>query len=408
MIGLRQAKFFRQPEAGLSLYGKLLLHTKSEREEVNKDEKGLNAPVSKKATFAYTTTLNYLLSNANPNRKFYLGDTTVIYWAESDNRAYEAAFAGIIAPEDLSDTIGRPKEAEAAIKTAAHKIRRTQAIDLNALLANLNDENPRFYVLGLAPNAARVSVRFFIADPFQKIIQNIMAHYHDLQIIKEYDDQPDYITIGRILYETVSKNAHDKKASPLLAGAVFRSILTNAPYPAALYNAIINRIRADMDDSSKGIRKINYIRAAVIKAFLLRKYRYQTTNIFKEVLIMALNEQSTNPAYVLGRLFAVLEKAQKEAIPNINATIKDRYFTSACATPASVFPVLMRLSHHWTSKSDYGYTYEHRIQELLSLLDAGPFPSRFTLDEQGVFILGYYHQRAAFYQKKEQPEDPAQ
>jgi len=121
---------------------------------------------------------------------------------------------------------------------------------------------------------------------------------------------------------------------------------------------------------------------------------------------MALNEQSTNPPYVLGRLFAVLEKAQVEAIPNISATIKDRYFTSACATPASVFPVLLRMAHHWTSKADYGYVSERRIQDLMNLLDAEPFPTRFTLDEQGVFILGYYHQRAAFYQKDDSNNRP--
>ncbi len=114
---------------------------------------------------------------------------------------------------------------------------------------------------------------------------------------------------------------------------------------------------------------------------------------------MSLNEQYTQPAYVLGRLFAVLEKVQREAIGDVNASIKDRYFTSACATPASVFPTLLRLSHHHTAKAEYGRASDRRIQELLDLLDAKPFPTRLTLDEQGVFILGYYHQRAAFYAK---------
>ncbi len=122
---------------------------------------------------------------------------------------------------------------------------------------------------------------------------------------------------------------------------------------------------------------------------------------------MSLNEQSTHPAYVLGRLFAVLEKAQKEAIPEATATIKDRYFTSACATPASVFPTLLRLAHHHTAKAEYGNALDRRIQDLLDLLEAKSFPSRLTLDEQGVFILGYYHQRAAFYAKNsEKPAEP--
>jgi CRISPR-associated protein Csd1 len=277
-------------------------------------------------------------------------------------------------------------------------------LDLAALLKGLEGENPRFYVLGLAPNAARISVRFFLTDPFQKIVERMMAHYRDLKIVKEYDNQPSYITVGHILDETVSKKSTDKDASPLMAGAVMRSILTGAPYPAALYYAIINRIRADVDNDQKHIHKIDYVRAAVIKAFLIRKYHNQ--NKYQEVLVMSLNEQATSPAYVLGRLFAVLEKAQQEAIGDVNAGIKDRYFTSACASPASVFPVLLRLSQHHISKAEYGYTSDRRIQDILGLLDVekNPIPTHLTLDEQGIFVLGYYHQRAAFYIKNNAQE----
>ncbi|MCB0196824.1 MAG: type I-C CRISPR-associated protein Cas8c/Csd1 [Anaerolineae bacterium] len=367
---------------------------------------GLNSPVSEKATFAYTTVLNYLLSDANPNKKLSMGDATVVYWAESENRAYESAFAAFIDPAELDDSSAKQtgrKKAEQALLTVTEKVTRAHMLDLDALLADLKEEDPQFYILGLSPNAARVSVRFFITDPFEKIIDHIKAHYRDLAIVKEYDDQPDYLTVRRILYETVSKKARDQDAAPLLAGAVFRAILTNAPYPAALYYAIINRIRADMDDKEKKITKINYIRAAVIKAFLTRKYRYQPTNPFKEVLTMALNEQSTNPAYLLGRLFAVLEKVQAEAIGNVNASIKDRYFTSACAAPRSVFPILLRLSQHHIAKAEYGHTSDRRIQDIVNLLEVehNPIPARLTLDEQGVFILGYYHQRADFYTTKD-------
>ena len=123
---------------------------------------------------------------------------------------------------------------------------------------------------------------------------------------------------------------------------------------------------------------------------------------------MALNEQSTNPAYLLGRLFAVLEKAQAEAIGNVNASIKDRYFTSACASPRNVFPILLRLSQHHIAKAEYGHTSDRRIQDILNLLEVerNPIPARLTLDEQGVFILGYYHQRADFYKPKDKKEAP--
>ncbi|GAB4575783.1 MAG: type I-C CRISPR-associated protein Cas8c/Csd1 [Anaerolineae bacterium] len=367
---------------------------------------GQISPVSTKAAFAYTTVLNYLLSDDNPNKKLFLGDTTVVYWAETKNRAYEAAFASIFDPTFTEDTNADQHDnrriLEGKLQGIAENIRRAQPVDLDALLADLDDEDPRFYVLGLAPNAARVAVRFFITDPFSKVISNIMAHYQDLAIVKERDNQPDFITVGQILNETVSKKSRDRDASPLLAGAVFRAILTNTPYPAALYNALINRVRADMDDKEKHIYKITYVRAAAIKAYLLRKYRYQSHNPFKEVLTMALNEQSNNPAYLLGRLFAVLEKVQQEAIPDAKATIKDRYFTAACASPASVFPILLRLSQHHIAKADYGYVRERQMQDILNRLDVqtNPIPARLTLDEQGAFILGYYHQRADIWTSK--------
>jgi len=367
---------------------------------------GLNSPVSEKAAFAYTTALNYLLSPANPSKKITIGDTTVVYWAESEKKGYAEAFGGIFEPAEVEEVVetdhaGR-KKAEKGLKEVAGKVRRVQKLDLKALLDHLQDENPRFYVLGLAPNAARVSVRFFLTDPFQKFVDRMMQHYRDLEIIKEYENQPTYITVGQLLNETVSQKSKDKNASPLLAGAVMRSILTGAPYPAGLFSAILTRIRADMDDAQANIRKVNYVRAAAIKAFLIRKYRHQPNNSIQEVLQMSLNEQSANPAYLLGRLFAVLEKAQQEAIGDVNASIKDRYFSSACASPASVFPVLLRLSQHYISKAEYGYVNDRRIQDILNLLDVeqNPIPARLTLDQQGVFVLGYYHQRANFYLPK--------
>ena len=368
---------------------------------------GLNSPVSEKATFAYSTALKYLLSSTNPNKKITIGDTTVVYWAESDKKGFAEAFEGIFEPQVVEEPAAAEQEgrkkAEKGLKEVAVKIRRTQKLDLDALLNDLADENPRFYVLGLAPNAARISIRFFLNDPFQKMVDRMLQHYRDLEIVKEYDNQPAYITVAHILEETVSKKSKDKDASPLMAGSVMRSILTGAPYPAALYYAIINRIRADMDDDQKRIHKINYVRAAMIKAYLIRKYINQSK--YQEVLVMSLNEQATTPAYVLGRLFAVLEKVQQDAIGDVNASIKDRYFTSACASPASVFPVLLRLSQHHISKAEYGYISDRRIQDILGLLDVqkNPIPARLTLDEQGIFVLGYYHQRAAFYIKNNAP-----
>lgn len=373
--------------------------------ESYKHEQGQNAPVGERATFAYTTALNYLLSDANPNRPLFLGDTTVVYWAESTSRRAETAFAALLDPtygqQDEGQAPGQTR-ADEALRQVAGKIRQARLVNLEAIMAELVSENPRFYVLGLAPNAGRVSVRFFVTDLFQNFVAHIADHYRDLAIEKEFDWQPDLIPIGQIMNETFSKKAREGAPPPLLAGAVFRAILINAPYPAALYYAIINRVRADMDDRDARISKINYVRAAVVKAYLLRTHRHQPQHPYKEVLTMSLNANSTIPAYVLGRLFAVLERAQVEAIGDINASIKDRYFTSACASPATVFPLLLRLSQHHTAKAEYGRYYDRLIQDLLNLLDLEkqPFPRHLTLEEQGLFILGYYHQRAAFYQPK--------
>lgn len=383
----------------------LVSFNKPAYESFNKaDQQGLNSPISEGAEFAYTTALNYLLLPTNENKKFYIGDTTVVYWAQSEKKEYARAFLGLCEPEEIEVPAeeeakpARDKKAEKKLKKRAEKIRRVQALDTKKLLDGL-DGNPRFYVLGLAPNAARVSVRFFHSDPFDKVVEKIMRHYKDLEIIKEFEDQHTYLTIQDILKETVSPKASDQSAAPLLAGSVFRAILENTPYPAALYNAIINRIRADQDE--KFTKKINYARAAILKAYLLRKYRNQPQHPIQEVLVMSLNEQSTIPAYLLGRLFAVLEKVQQEAIGDVNASIKDRYFTSACASPASVFPILLRLSQHHISKVG-AYYHEKRIEDILNKLDVenNPIPSHLSLDEQGIFMLGYYHQRKDLWTSK--------
>jgi len=368
---------------------------------------GLNSPVSQRVASGYGVALNYLLSNQNPNRKIYLGDTTVVYWAESENKGYASAFAALINPEFLEaesaeDQIPR-KKAEKKMGETAEKVQKGQALDVAKLREGL-DESTRFYVLGLASNAARLAVRFYLTEPFGVFAERIMQHYDDLKIEKEFANQADYLSPYRILAECVSpkvtrRDDEVKQSWSLMGGALMRAVLMGLAYPEGLHAAMLNRIRHDSDDEKRSV-KINYIRAAYIKAHLIRKYRHQDQNPYQEALQMSLNESFTHPAYVLGRLFAVLEKTQREAIgQNMNATIKDRYFTSASATPASVFPILLRLAHHWTAKAEYGGISDRRIQDLLGLLDAKPFPSRLTLDEQGVFVLGYYHQRAGFYSK---------
>lgn len=351
-------------------------------------QQGLNAPVSEYAAFAYSTVLNQLLSSVG-NRQVY-GDTTIVYWAKTTEPIYSQIFAYSMNPENQSkDEEIQSERMEKTIGSAFKYIMEGKPVDEFNI-----DKETRFYILGLSPNAARISVRFFIENSFGNILKNITRHYKDLEIEKS-PKEFEYLPLWKLMSETVSPKSRDKASSPLLSGAVLRSIIEGTKYPEALFCNVIVRIRAE--------REINRGKAAIIKACLIRKYRNEK---YKEELTVALNEESTNKAYILGRLFAVLEKAQQDANPGINSTIKDRYFTSACATPATVFPNLLKLSMHHISKAKYGTTSEKRISELMQKLDVNgnPFPAHLKLDDQGIFILGYYHQQKALYKKNDEED----
>jgi CRISPR-associated protein Csd1 len=352
---------------------------------------GLNAPVSEYASFAYGTVLNHMLSDVGHRLTF--GDSTVVFWAESmRSKDYQDVFALMNNPDEIEQVENeehiylRNSEAIDYVKAIFMKVKNGTKVNHQFSL----DDETKFYILAISPNAARISIRFFLVNNFRKYIEMLTKHYEDLAIEKQYDKEPDSISIWRLLNETVAPSSTDKSASPLLTGSVMRTILTGSPYPASLYNATIIRIRAETE--------INYMKAAIIKAYLSRcnqsmKYKEEG------VLEMSLNDKAVNRAYVLGRLFASLERTQKDANPNINTTIKDRYFTSACANPAQTFPVLLKLSNHHISKAEYGYKNENKINEIMQLLnvDENPFPKNLSLEDQGIFILGYYHQRNKFF-----------
>lgn len=361
-----------------------------------------NSPVGRYSAFAYTTVLNYMLSSQK--QKIQVGDATTVFWAESPKGIYVDLAAELFNPSINSmekngkNEYRRDAEIEGLVKDVLLRSKSGQRINE---LAEKIDEQTKFHILGLSPNAARISVRFFHSDSFGGFIKKVTQHYKDLEIVKDFDNKPDNIPVWMLLAETISKKSRDKEANPLLAGSVMRSIISGSQYPASLFNSVMIRVRSDMDDSDKNIYRVNYIRAAMIKAYLLRKARLHNKKL-EEVLTVSLNEQSTNTEYLLGRLFAVLEKAQQDANPGINATIKDRYFASACATPAAVFPILLRLAQHHIAKSDYGYAIDRKIEPIMN--EISKFPAHLTLEQQGVFILGYYHQRVALFQKSDKIE----
>jgi len=336
-----------------------------------------NAPISETIAFTYTTVLNHLL-RFESRQKVQLSDTTTVFWTERES-PIEGFMGVILNPTDEAGDLSNIRLFLEAVRDGK-------------MYPELGDPDIKFYILGLSPNASRLSVRFWHTSTVADIAEKIGQHFRDLTIVKQYENNPEFPGMWQLLRQTAvqgkTENIH-----PLLAGAVMRSILTGNTYPQVLLASVIGRIRAEQD--------INYLRAAIIKACLVRKFRIN--RIGKEVK-MSLDKESTNVAYRLGRLFATLEKAQLDAVPGANTTIKDRYYGSASTTPRVVFPQLLRLAQHHIQKAEYGRWTDKMIEDIMSGITE--FPAHLSLDDQGMFAIGYYHQRQAFYTKsKDEKED---
>ena len=353
---------------------------------------GDNAPVSESATFGYTTALNALLAR-DSGRRIRIGDTTTVFWAEA--AASETAAS---ACEDLFATLlepPHPTDAEEDARLADALTALSEGRPLSTAHAEV-DERTRFYVLGLAPNAARVSVRFWHEDSIGALARRVAEHWQDLRIEPwPWKSTP---AVWQLLIETAARHKSEN-VPPTLGGALMRAILSGSRYPHALLAAVVARVRADKD--------INGRRAAICRACLTRDHRL---GFEEEETPMSLDRDNDNPAYLLGRLFAVYEGVQSAALPNLNATIKDRYFGAASATPASVFPLLERGSAaHLASlrKGDKGglaHWFDREIDAILSGVD-GSFPRSLRLEDQGRFAIGYHHQRGARHASRETPRD---
>lgn len=331
-------------------------------------EQNLNAPVGKTAAFAYTSALNHLLADRENVHR--IGDTTIVCWADGAEPAYTMFsnyfIFGDRAPEQITTDDLR------------HIISRlAQGLPCEEIPL---DPGRRFYILGLSPNAARLSVRFFYNSTFGELLKNVAAHHQRLEIAgNPFGIMP----LWALLKETVNPNSTDASPSPVMAGAVARSIFTGLDYPASLLQNAMLRIRAE--------REVTYGRAAILKAYYLKKSNKLCP---EEVLTVSLNESSTNIPYTLGRLFAVYEALQEAASPGINTTIKDKYFNSASATPAMIFPILDNLAQKHLRKLETGRKifFDRQIGNLKNKLGETN-PVRLSLPEQGSFNLGYYHQK---------------
>ncbi|QGY39034.1 type I-C CRISPR-associated protein Cas8c/Csd1 [Pseudodesulfovibrio cashew] len=336
-----------------------------------------NAPVSERAAFAYTTALNHLLAPGSL-RKVQVGDTTVVFWSDAPGEA-EALFGSGMGGKKAEDD-GLVKRLEGYLADIA-KGRFPDA---------LGSADTPFYVLGLSPNAARISVRFWHVGTVGGMAENLGRHYRALAMKRRFDSEPEYPSPWQLLRE-LAPQRDSKNISPLLGGQLIRAILQGQPYPQTLLASALGRIRADKD--------VTYLRTALIKAFLVRNSNQE--------IHMTLDTENRDIGYRLGRLFAVVERIQEEAVPGANATVRDRFFSSATATPGRSFPIILKNAQHGLAKirkekPGWAVTLEKKIQDIVTGIDAATgFPSSLTTEKQGMFILGYYQQRQDFFTKKD-------
>ena len=340
---------------------------------------GANAPMGRAAVFAYTTALNHLLAR-DSRQRIQVGDTSTVFWAEEEHDLENT----------LLDLFGDPPKDDPERGTAALKTLH-QAVQSGKFMHG--DADTRFHVLGLAPNAARIAIRFWETAPADELARRIARHFDDIKIARAPHD-PEHLSLFRLLTSLALQGKADN-IPPNLGGAIMRSILEGLPYPALLLNLAGQRSRAE--------QKPTYARAAAIKASLnrtIRRSNLAASSSEKEFQIM-LDPTNANPAYLLGRLFATLEKIQEEASPGLNATIRDRYYSAASSTPVAVFTTLLRLKNHHLGKLSKGRAVQ--LERLIGDIMGGlnDFPRILALPDQGRFALGYYHQRQAFFTKKE-------
>jgi CRISPR-associated protein Csd1 len=362
-------------------------------------DQSYNAPVSEAAVFAYCNALNALLSGPQSHRhRVTIGDVTAIFWTEKKT-ATEGIFARFLKGEIDTD---------AAPATTEDQTRHNQLQSFLNILRKGGGASPtqlgddpdtKFFLLGLSGNVTRLVVRFWHVSTIGQMLANLYDHYQNLTLTRKKDPhpfwEPEFPAAQRLLEETA--RARDRKAiPPLLGGQLTQAILHRTPYPMTLLQGVLGRLKVvEKDQQGKTLERVTYLKAAILKAILIRN--------FNQTIDMSLNTERTEPAYLLGRLFAALEKTQEDALGKLNAGIRERFYSSASATPRSVFPRILRTYTHHLAKLDGGTktNRERLVQAVHAPLDG--YPAHLTLEQQGLFAIGYYHQRQDFYTSKKVP-----
>jgi CRISPR-associated protein Csd1 len=357
------------------------------------ERQGENAPIGERAAFAYTTALNHLLAKDSRNR-VQVGDASAVFWADGPAPLFDGEF-------NLADFLGEPRDQpDRGVQAVQALYRALQSGQLP-----VGEREVNFFVLGLAPNAARISVRFWVRSTVAELAPRLQQHFEDLKMVPRFDNDPPVPSLFRLLTSLAVQGKVDN-VPPRLAGEWIRAILEGLPYPALLLNEAVTRCKAE--------REVPYLRAALLKAWLNRDHRRRHPHLppthahFKETLDM----EQPDAAYRLGRLFAVLERIQQRAQPGINATIRDRYYGAASITPVAVFTTLLRLKNAHLKKLSDGETvyFERLLGDIFGTLEApalADFPRQLNLPDQGRFALGYYHQRQSFFSGKKADDTTA-
>ena len=359
-------------------------------------EQTYNSPVSEAAAFKAHNALNLLISE--PRYHFKLADTTVVFWTEKKTQT-ENLLSWIINPPQNNDISAMNQAITQRIQSFWKIVSQAGDPDLTELG---DDVSTPFYMLGIEPNAARIVVRFWQESLLGDLILKLRRHAQDIAVQKMFPDEPDHIPLWLFLAQT----ARDSKGiPPLLSGSLLRSILEGRPYPESLYQLTLNRVNVSHDKYKVG-GKVSYLQASVIKAFLTRNKK-------KKGLIMSLNKENKNPAYLLGRLFATLEMTQNDSSGGVNAGVGDKFYSSASATPRIVFPTILDMFRKWikklsSDKPGLAVVREKLVGEILDDIDSTKgFPSQLSLEDRGLFALGYYQQMRAFFTKKSEAESSA-
>ena len=346
-------------------------------------KKGLNAPISEEAEFKYTTALLGMLSRQSRNR-FTIGDRTFVFWASRNDEA------GQKAEESIFNLFGFSAQEDNPNRNI-EQVRKVFTAIYSGEIRTSSDDT--FYILGLAPNSARIAVIYWAEVPLKEFAGTICKHFNDMEVVDTRPEKKPYMSLRNIL-STVTLGGKVSDATPNLPDATVKSIFQGLPYPQTLFASCIRRVRAESSDKDRN--PINITRAAIIKAYPNRLNNHQI-----KIKVM-LDKDNNNQGYLCGRLFAVLDKIQEEA--NNQHSIRERYMNSASSTPAAVFSTILNLSnHHEENLKNEGRKiyFEKLKQEIISKIDADGFKAQLDLQDQGRFFIGYYHQRQDLFTRNE-------